>query len=544
MWVELFASLGFFGYYIIWALFVGLIAVFSFKKGKITRNLFFSWIAGILLISIGPIISLFVAVFIRILIRGLKKTFNISNVGSLMKDNKKVAVFKQDKLLNLVIALVVVLFVATAIFAPPYEVDWYKMRDAPIETLNQTTSFDVNKIAWDDIKNTRLVSQEYALQIPKTMVTETGWKLSYDADGIYPINDTLYWVMVYEPTTLVNMKNPSPAYILVNAQDPADRKKVKEEIAYTEERYNLIGLVYQLLTTGRIHDVRIKLWLKYPFFNYGDTIFTHDDNGKPIWFAPVKMELPTSFIVHFYTEQVGVVTLDNNGKTMLYTSDDIKEKKAPDWLLANQVLIDEDYTEKRITMWAKYAYWKNFLNYYFQHENVFEQAQNLFFQYDKGNDYMYGFVQLEPEGQNRKAITHYVDIKAFGNDAGNIVINDIRDLELIGPIRALNDVRGHISLYSDWYALQPLFKQINGGYFYVIPVYSGTSTSMVLRAVAVVDAKSEQVKLFKWGDLELEEDKTSLLPDEEKGTTTTPPDCTIISTQKVDGKLRIVMECD
>ncbi len=538
MWVELFTSLGFFGYYILWAFLVGFVAIFEFNKKKVASYFFLSWIVGIALITAGPIIGLFIAVFIRILIIGLKRTLNIKGAGSLMKGNKEIVVFKFDKILIFLAILVFILVAATAIFAPPMEVGWYKMKDVQINQLNESISFDVNDISWADIKNTRLVSHEYALQIPKTMVTETGWKLSNDVDGIYPINNTLYWVMCYEPTTLVNMKNPSPAYIIVNAQDPADRRKIKETIRYSEERKNPIALIYQLLTTGRIHDVKIKLWLKYPFFNYGDTVFTHDEEGNPAWFAPVKMDFPTFFIVHFFTQQIGIVTLDNDGNVVFYSSEDIKQKKAPEWLLKNQILIDEDYTEKRITMWAKYAYWKNFLNYHFQHENVFEQAQNLFFQYDKNNDYIYGFVQLEPEGANRKAITHYIDVKAFGGESGIVTINDIRNLELIGPIRALNDVRGRISLYSDWYALQPLFMKIHEGYFYVIPVYSGTSTSMVLRAVAVVDAKSEQIKLFEWGDLKLEPEEDSSQSEEE-----VQSDCKIISTENIDGKLRIVMEC-
>ena len=544
MWVELFTNLGFFGYYIIWALFIGIIAIFEYKKRNIKKYLFLSWIAGIILVEIGPIISLFAAVFIRLILVSIKTALNVNSVGSLMKENKIIKV-KSMKLFNLTILLFFILGAATLIFAPPMEVKWYNMNNAEIKTLDKATLYDVNNIEWEDIKNARLVSQEYALQIPKTMVTETGWKLSNDCDGIYPINNTLYWIMVYEPTTLVNMKNPTPAYIIVNAQNPADRKKIKEEIMYSEERYNIIGLIYQLLTTGRIHDVKIKLWLKYPFFTYGDTVFTHDDQGVPIWFAPAKINFPTPFIVHFYTKQVGVVTMDNKGNTIFYSSKDIAEENAPEWLLKNQVLIDESYTEKRITMWAKYSHWKNFLNYYFQHENVFEQAQNLFFQYDKSADYIYGFVQLEPEGYNRKAITHYVDVEASGKDFGKITINDIREQELIGPIRALNDVMGQISLYSDWYALQPLFREIKGSYFYIVPVYSGTSTSMVLRAVAVVDAKSEQVKLFKWGDLEREEDKTAGNDSiKDKNDAFSFPDCTIISTQRADGKLKIVMECE
>ncbi|OYT34281.1 MAG: hypothetical protein B6U87_02360 [Candidatus Aenigmarchaeota archaeon ex4484_52] len=545
MWVELFLYLGFFGYYILWALFVGIIAIFNFKKDKIIRNLFLSFIAGIILISIGPIEGIIASIFVRLFIIGIKKTFDVKNFDSLIKGNKEIVVLKSSKILTGLSALIVFLMLSIIIFAPPMEVKWYKMDNAKIEIINHTSSFNADKVIWEDIKDTRLVCQEYALQIPKTMVTETGWQLSKDWDGIYPINNTLYWVMVYEPTTLVNMKNPSPAYILVNGADPAKRFKIKEKIKYSEQRSNLIGLIYQILTTGKIYDVKIKYWLKYPFFNYGDAVFTHDDNGEPIWFAPIKMNFPTIFIIKFYTEQIGIVTLDNNGQTKIYSNNDIKNKKAPDWLLNNNILIDEQYSQMRMDKWAKYAHWKNFLNYYFQHENVFELAQRLFFQYDKTKDHAYGFMQLEPEGKNRKAITHFANIDASGENFGDVLINDIRQLELIGPKRALSDVRGQISLYSDWYALQPLFRKIKGSYFYIIPVYSGIDTSMVLRAIAVVDAKTEQVKLFKWEDVGLKEEiRKNNVTETINSFNQTQTKCSVVSAEKINSKLRIVMECD
>jgi len=67
-----------------------------------------------------------------------------------------------------------------------------------------------------------------------------------------------------------------------------------------------------------------------------------------------------------------------------------------------------------------------------------------------------------------------------------------------------------------------------------VPVYSGERESMVLRAAAVVDAKTEKVTLFKWGDI--------TEPVENKTVSTGA--CKIVSSEKVSGKLRIVLECE
>lgn len=523
----MFLSLGFAGFYSLWAIIVGALAIFGLKnRKKVVRNLLFSWFLGIFLISASPTGSIVAAVFIRIFATGFLRIFQIRNEAIVVKNKPIILVAG--------VGILIVASIASAVFAPPLEVEWYKMNNVSIVRIDKTTTN--NTLTLDDIKGARIVSQEYALQIPKTMVTETGWHLSYDWDGIYPINNTLYWVIVYEPSTLINSANPSPAYILVNSEDPADRKKIIESIPFSEERSDPISIIYQIINGG-IRDVKIKLWLTYPFFSYGDTIFTHDELGNPVWIAPVKLDIPTFFLVKFYTEQVGVALVDDKGFVKFYSTEEIRNGNAPDWL-EKQILIDEDYTEMRVRKWAKYKYWKGFLNYHFQHENVFETVQDLYFLYDKPNDRRYALLQLEPEGYERKAITHFIDVEASARNFGNITIYDVRGLDLIGPERALDDVRGEISIYKNWYALQPIFKKIKGGYYYVVPVYSGQYESMVLRAVAVVDAKTEKVTLFKWGEIA----KTS-----EKQTDTNVSLsnlCKVVSSKKVNGKLRLVIECE
>ena len=77
-----------------------------------------------------------------------------------------------------------------------------------------------------------------------------------------------------------------------------------------------------------------------------------------------------------------------------------------------------------------------------------------------------------------------------------------------------------------------------------MPVYSGTRESMVLRAVAVVDAKTEQVKLFRWEDVK--SGVTDSIPIDEtqkREIINMTEECSIVSTKKVDGKTRIVIEC-
>jgi len=546
MFVELFMNLGFLGFYTIYALLVGSIAVLGLYSGfkkRLAADIIFSWLFGFFLVSSWPIASIVVAVFIRLLATGIKRSFRIENVVERIKKEEELDVKiirKSTRLLEVTVVLLVALLVISAVFTPPLEVIWYGMKDVKPIVLESSEGATLSDITWEDVKGARLVSQEFALQIPKTMVTETGWRLSEDWDGIYPINKKLYWVMCYEPDKLVNYGNPSPAYILVNAQDPADRQKIQETIEYSEERGGLVPLIYQLFT-GKIRDVKTLYWLKYPFFEYGDTVFTHDDQGNPVWFAPVKIDLPTWFIVKFYNKQLGIITLNNEGKVTYYTNEQIANGEAPEWLTDHQVLIDEDYSELRVYKWAKYASWKGFLNYYFQHEQVYEIAQDFYFQYDKDRDLTYGLIQLEPEGRERKAITYYVEIKADGNDFGNVNIYDTRVMGLVGPVRALDAAKGEISLYADWIAYQPLFKRIGDGYFYVIPVYSGYGESMVIKAVAVVDARTEQVKLFKWGEVEVEaEEGEEVLED----TIPIPKNCDVISTSMVEGKLRFIIECD
>ena len=172
---------------------------------------------------------------------------------------------------------------------------------------------------------------------------------------------------------------------------------------------------------------------------------------------------------------------------------------------------------------------------------MFEIARSIYFQYDKPKERTYGLVQLEPEGPTRKAITHYIELETSGKNYGDIIIYDTRALGLIGPERALADVRGEISLYSDWYALQPIFKEIKGGFYYVVPVYAGIRESMTLKAVAVVDARSEQVKLFPWGAQEI---IGAPLTPKDNETAATDTSCKIIETKTLNGKLQLIIECE
>ncbi|MFH0890037.1 MAG: hypothetical protein V1836_02740 [Candidatus Aenigmatarchaeota archaeon] len=534
IWADAFIALGFIGFFTVWAASVGVIAIFGAFKRSLVYNLLISWIFGIFLVSLSPIGSIIIAVLVRMFLFGLSKFTRAEIEHIFVFDDRKAPKMTHHLFwLALPVVILVVAYAATLVFAPPFEVGWYKMKDTAIVELTKSPTTTVSDIEWNDIKEMRLVSREYALQIPKTMITETGWKLSPNWDGIYPINNTQYWVASYEPATLINSGNPSPAYVLINGHDPSDRKKIYENIEYSEGRSSLPDILYQIFR-GKIRDLGIVLWLKYPFFDFGDPILTHDQNG-PVWILPAKMSLPTIFLVDFYTDQSGIVTLDNAGDMNYYSTEQIRAGNTPSWL-EKQILIDEGYSDERALKWAKYYYWKDFINFYFQHENVFEMAQDLYFQYEKSNNRNYALIQLEPEGYERKSITHFIEIESSGRNFGNVTIYDSRKLELIGPGRALDDVRGEVSIYKNWYPLQPLFKKIKDGYFYVVPVYSGEAESMVLRGAAVVDAKTEQVKLFKWADVpEAASTNNSSL--------SIPSDCSIISTQTVDNKLRITLEC-
>ena len=48
---------------------------------------------------------------------------------------------------------------------------------------------------------------------------------------------------------------------------------------------------------------------------------------------------------------------------------------------------------------------------------------------------------------------------------------------------------------------QPQFKFIKGRYVYVAPIYAGQGVRITIKAIGVVDAKTEQVKILFWGDI-------------------------------------------
>ncbi|MCK4927710.1 MAG: hypothetical protein KAS11_04525, partial [Candidatus Aenigmarchaeota archaeon] len=70
--------------------------------------------------------------------------------------------------------------------------------------------------------------------------------------------------------------------------------------------------------------------------------------------------------------------------------------------------------------------------------------------------------------------------------------------------------------------------------------------SMVLKAVAVVDAKTEQVKLFPWHDLESDGEDIQADSPEDGSTLESSQfsDCKILSSKNADGKLVMTIECE
>ena len=90
LWIDIFTNLGFVGFYTLWALLAGGIAVFgitsNFGKKGLIRDILFSWIVGIVLVSISSTGALIFAVILRIFLIGLSKSIGLDNLASMITD--------------------------------------------------------------------------------------------------------------------------------------------------------------------------------------------------------------------------------------------------------------------------------------------------------------------------------------------------------------------------------------------------------------------------------------------------------------------------
>jgi hypothetical protein len=207
-------------------------------------------------------------------------------------------------------------------------------------------------------------------------------------------------------------------------------------------------------------------------------------------------------------KQLGIAVFScEDASTKLYELGSIPKE------LQKYLILEEYFAEERLSAWARYHKWIGVIDYQFRHPEIFEPAEDLFYQYEADKDRFYALLQFEPIGVQRKGIVTWAEVDANKEEPGKILMYDARALGLIGPVKATSIIESEVSQYSkpgyEWVVFQPQFKFIKGRYVYVAPIYAGTGVRITIKAIGIVDAKTEQVKLLFWKDIiekEIEEE--------------------------------------
>ena len=487
-------SLGFVVYYTIGMALLGAIAVAGFYTRMMWRydtgrkwlaEIGFSWFVGLFLfMNITVNLAVFLAFGMRIVFEAIFISMS-RGLGLKMKTSHSPIV----TLLMIVLGIMMV----SMLWNPPTLMKMLDVDEIEMAQPKQMQEGDVLDISYDDVKDIRVVSQEYASQLPRTELVETGfdvagWRSRVD---VYPVDGKLRWISVYEPTIFLKKGEPSPYYVIINAMNPGDREKVAASIKYSER-----DPFWSLIAGRDVLNTNLRLRLSHPGYRYGDGYYVPELDS---WIYPYGVYdynvLPLAFIY----KQVGVAVLDANGQVTLHELGSIPAG------VGKYLVLEEKYAEERMTAWARYNAWKDPIDYIFRQPQIFEPAEDLFYQYESVDDRFYALVQFEPMGGQRKSIVSWAEVVANGEGVGELQMFDARDLGLIGPVKATSIIESEVSQYSrtglEWVVLQPQFKYIRGRYVYVAPIYAGRGVKITIKGIGVVDAKTEQVKVLLWKDV-------------------------------------------
>ena len=514
--VKLVDSFGFLFYYSIWTFLLGAIAFFGFygrlegrlpAKHRLGLEAIFSWALGLMFFSgFTANFAIFAAVIVRILLEtGYRLFLSIS-----MQKPKFVNIYS-------ILSVGVLILLASSLWNPPISM---KLLDVDNITLLGPESLgserNLQNIRFSDLTDIRIVSQEYAAQLPKTELVETGYDIAgtYASVDVFPEKGELTWISVYEPTVFLKLGKPSPYYVSINAFNPADRQKVNASIKYSERNW----LLSFIASSGEVLNTHLRLRLFHPGYMYGDGYFVPELNSWIYPYGVIDYNILPFAVVY---KQVGISVLDENGTVSLYELGSVPEE------YIGYLTMETNYAIQRSLTWAKYHKWTDPINYYLAHPEIFEPAEDLFYQYETDTKRFYALMQFEPRGAERKSIVAWAEIEGNGVDVGKITMYDARDLGLIGPVKAKSIIESEVSQYSkpgfEWTAFQPQFKYISNRYTYIAPIYAGRGVSRTIKAVGLVDAKTEQVKIFFWKDVLTEDDRIEEVKE-------LPKDCELIYT--------------
>jgi len=497
--VEIIDQLGFVFYATVWMLLLGTISVAGFytrvishqrrKKPKFfLTEILLSWFVGTLLFfNTTANFALFVAIALRIffeaLFIGYVWFFGLERHPHYIK-------------IRFALFALLILLLVTSFWNPPVALRLLGVDDVELlEPLPMDSTASIQSITYADLKDVRIVSQEYASQLPKTELVETGYTVagSRGKVDVYPADNSLRWISVYEPTVFLKKGKPSPYYVEINAMNPGDRKKVQSEIKYSERDF-----FWSFISSkGQVLSTKLRLRLFHPGLLFGDGYFVPEEDGWVYPYGVVDYEILPFTTIY---KQLGIAFLDDNtGQVTIHKFGQVPER------FHKYLLLEEYFAEERLGTWAAYHKWEGVLQYHFSQPEIFEPAEDLFYQYEADEDRFYALLQFEPKGSQRKSIVAWAEVAANGPNQGEIVMVDARDLGLIGPVKATSIIETEVSQYSkagfDWIVFQPQFKFIKGRYVYVAPIYAGEGVRITIKAIGIVDAKTEQVKIIFWRDI-------------------------------------------
>lgn len=327
-----------------------------------------------------------------------------------------------------------------------------------------------------DFKNLRLVPPALAGALSKTKNTYSNYHVG-EKDIYYdPQEMRLKWAAALEPDNIIiGFSRNSPGFISGYAGGTLNPSVdfFEEELTYTEERPLLSNIYTQILLSDPTHE-------------YGDA-FLVKNSSEYFWLVPLIRNY-----FGFAMTSDGVATVNaKTGATEIYAKDAV-----PEWL-GKWRIYPENVALWRVSVYSIYKH--GLINALFFKNDIDEIPQDTEPYLINIGDEVYWFISVEPAGgQEKRALSGYYLIGANGNNAGEAIFVDKKNMNFIGPTVASNYVQSKVSNYDGWKAVQPLLYTYNGKETWVVPVlYTGGETAgMKLVAVGFVDTNTEDVKIM------------------------------------------------
>ena len=314
----------------------------------------------------------------------------------------------------------------------------------------------------------------------------------------------MYWILPYEPDTFYQkIFGRSPAYLLVNVNNPNDKKTVLYDMDVTEEKYFDKG-------------VRNIAWWNAPWFIPSDPVPTPTDDGELVWVVPEYLDL--NFLwVPWYVQWTGEILIQSNGDAYgkyFYSVESFKKLLEIEPWLGYTTLYPQEIGEKISYIYGmnRKGWWNRFV--LGPNEGLIEipefEAPYLI-QTEPETQRFY--IMMEPRGVGSRNLFGYFTIITNGRDAGDVRFVKVPDDRVVyGPNVAESSVLTSIrteTAYSNIYAKQAILYNLNNTLSYIIPITSSSSEVggegfeyVFLKYIGIVDPENAESRsiFVKFGE--------------------------------------------